>query len=106
MRSGPISMDLQRIFIIVLILIILGVGYYYFNFSALSKLPSANKSIVELEARFHDLRPLQSLELDTSVFDNSFFRSLRVLPPQPSTTVVPGRPNPFAPLGSVSSPKK
>ncbi len=92
-------MDLQRIFIIILILVILGGGYYYLSSSFSSSFaPPSAASIAELEARLNEIRSLQSLEIDTSIFDNPFFHSLAILPPAPPIKVLPGRLNPFAPL--------
>lgn len=91
-------MDLQRLFIIVLVLAVIGGGYYYFQSSSSSPMPSSNATIKELDARLSEMRPLQALTVDVSIFDNAFFQSLKLVTPTPKPTITPGRPNPFAPL--------
>ena len=70
-------MDQQRIIIIILILIALAGGYYYFQVYNIAPTPEGGSSVVaELDARLNEIRPLAMVELDLSLFDNSFFRLL------------------------------
>ena len=93
-------MDLQRILVIVLVLMVLGSGYYYYYYQSSAVTPAtaeSNPVIAELDARLNEIRPLASIELDTSLFDNAFFRSLKIITATTGPAVIPGRVNPFVP---------
>lgn len=93
-------MDWQRIIIIILILAAVGGGYYYFqviNVAPTSEGGSMNTIISDLDARLNEIRPLAVIELDLSLFDNSFFRLLKPVIATSGPAVAPGRANPFTP---------
>ena len=89
-------MDWQRTLWIILILIVLGGGYYYYQvYNVAPAAEGGNPVIAELDTKLNDIRPLASVEFDTSIFNNAFFRSLQVITASTTLTVVPGRANPF-----------
>lgn len=91
-------MDFQRIIVIIFILIMAGGGYYYFQVYNAVPTPEGGSTVVaDLDARLTEIRPLASVELDTSLFDNAFFRSLKPLMATTGPSVLPGRLNPFTP---------
>ena len=91
-------MDWQRTLLIVLVLVVLGGGYYYYQVYNVAPTPEGGNQVVAgIDAKLNDIRPLASVEFDTSILNNAFFRSLKVIPAPPASTVVPGRANPFLP---------
>lgn len=89
-------MDRSRIFPIILILMLLGGGYYYYQvYSVAPTTEGGSQVIAEADSRLNEIRPLASVQLDTSIFDNPFFHSLRPLTAAASSSVLPGRSNPF-----------
>ena len=91
-------MNLQRTFLIVLILIVLGGGYYYYQVYNVAPTPEGgNQALADLDAKLNDIRPLASVEFNTSILNNAFFHSLKVIPVATTSAVVPGRANPFLP---------
>ena len=93
-------MDWQRIIIIIVILLVIGGGYYYFqvyNVTPTTEGGSASSVIAELDAKLNEIRPLAAVELDLSLFDNSFFRLLKPIVATSGPEVIPGRSNPFTP---------
>jgi hypothetical protein len=93
-------MDWQRIIIVIVILVVVGGGYYYFqvyNAEPTAEGGSLSSKVAELDARLNEIRPLATVELDLSLFDNSFFRLLKPITATSGSEVVPGRSNPFTP---------
>lgn len=93
-------MDFQRIILIIIILLAIGGAYYYFqvyNVEPTAEGGSASPVVAELDARLGEIRPLAAVELDLSIFDNSFFRLLKPITATSGLAVVPGRSNPFTP---------
>ena len=93
-------MDTQRIIIIILILIAIAGGYYYFQVYNVAPTPegsSLSSVVAELDVKLNEIRPLAGVELDLSLFDNSFFRLLKPITATSGPAVVPGRANPFTP---------
>lgn len=76
----------------------LGGGYYYYQVYNVTPNPEGGSSVVaDLGARLNEIRPLASVELDFSLFDNASFRSLKVVMATTGPSVLPGRLNPFTP---------
>jgi len=91
-------MDWQRIILIIFILLVVGGGYYYFQVYNVTPTPEGGSSTVaDLDARLNEIRPLAVVELDLSLFDNSFFRLLKPITATSGPAVLPGRFNPFTP---------
>lgn len=91
-------MDRQRTLLIVLILILLGGGYYYYQvYNIAPTAEGGSQAIAEVDLRLNEIRPLALIQLDTSIFNNPFFHSLRPLAAATSSSVLPGRSNPFLP---------
>ncbi len=91
-------MTLQRIIVIILILAGIGGAYYYFQvYSAAPASEGSSPAVAELDARLNEIRPLASVDLDTSVFNNIFFRSLQPAAVATTSAPAPGRINPFTP---------
>lgn len=91
-------MDWQRTLLIIIILIVLGGGYYYYQVYGIAPTAEGGSPIViDLDARLNAIRPLASVQLDTSLFNNTFFRSLKVVTATTGQLVIPGRTNPFLP---------
>ena len=92
-------MDSQRILLIILILMTLGVGYYYYQvYHVVPATSKQNSAVADLDARLNEIRPLASVELDISIFENAFFRSLKIITATTGERVLPGRTNPFLPF--------
>ena len=93
-------MDIKRIIIVILVIAGLGGGYYYFqvyNTAPAIEGSSDNQVVVDLDTRLNAIRPLATVELDTSIFGNVFFRALQVAIATTGQAVVAGRVNPFTP---------
>ena len=91
-------MDLQRILVIILILMVIGGGYYYYQVYNIAPTAEGGSSVVaDLDARLNEIRPLASAEVDVSIFDNAFFRSLNIITATTGFAIIPGRANPFLP---------
>ncbi|MDP3779471.1 MAG: hypothetical protein Q8R30_05520 [bacterium] len=89
-------MDTQRIILIVLVLLVIGGGYYYYQVSGVtSDTGGSNPIIADLDAKLVDIRPLATVAFDTSLFENSSFRSLKSITATTGPEVLPGRQNPF-----------
>jgi len=90
---------------IVIIVIVAGLGYFYFygssNQSSATLTATSDANAVVGAQVLGLLNQIQSLNIDTTIFTDPGYRTLRdysvVIPP-----VNVGRPNPFAPLSSVS----
>lgn len=92
-------MDLQRIILILLLLTVVGGGYYYFQIYNAESLPEGrNQAVIDLDVRLNEIRPIASVEIDTSLFENTFFRSLKTVVATSTPVLTPGRKNPFAPF--------
>ena len=92
-------MDLKRIILILVVLIALGGGYYYFQVYNIAPTQEGGSPIIaDIDARLNEIRPLASVELDTSIFNNVYFRSLKVITATSGVEVIPGRTNPFLPF--------
>ena len=88
-------MDKQKILLIVLAVILAGGGLYFYQ----NRSPESSENVIpddnEFKAKLAELQRLRDLKLDTSIFRDKFFQSLR-LPEKPSEeTITPGRSNPF-----------
>ena len=93
-------MDIKRIIIIILIIAALGGGYYYFqvyNTTPAIEGSSGNQVVADLDTRLNEIRPLATVELDTAIFGNVFFRALQIATATTGQAVVAGRVNPFTP---------
>ena len=91
-------MNSSRIIVIIIILAAIGGSYYYFQIYNIAPTPAgSNQTVIDLDNRLNEIRPLASVILDTSLFNNPFFRLLQ---PRIATTSAPisspGRLNPFA----------
>ncbi|QQG45675.1 MAG: hypothetical protein HYW89_02020 [Candidatus Sungiibacteriota bacterium] len=81
--------------IIVFIIIVAATGYLWFGLSG----PAVeNAGGEEFSVRLAELRRLKNLQLDTSVLEDQFFRSLELPQETPLPEVKIGRINPFAPF--------
>ena len=89
-------MDWQRTLLIVFILAVLGGGYYYYQvYNVVPTAAGSNQAVADLDAKLNNIRPLASVDFDTSIFNNAFFRSLKVIAAATGSAVVAGRANPF-----------
>lgn len=103
--------SLIRNIVIVLVLVVLAaVGYQYFlkdgsesGTTALGSSGSVNSEAVRIGNEFRTtLNSIRTISLSNALFADPVFSSLRDFT-QPLTSVVPGRQNPFAPLGAEGS---
>jgi hypothetical protein len=96
------TLDRQTIFLIILLLALAGGGWVWYQSrvtpgdAAQSAGPS--QDILDIEARMAEIRRLKTVEINTSVFQDSRFRALKEITATSSPAVSPGRLNPFAPL--------
>lgn len=89
-------MNRSTIFSFVFLLIIGAVGYMWYNYLEAPAGGEAERA--RFTKAFAEVRRLKSLELDTSLFQERFFRDLQA-PVEVSQPDVPlGRENPFAPF--------
>lgn len=80
--------------LILVSIVLIGVAYLSYSSSSIS-LPEAAQVREKLEAKITTLRPLETVQLDVSVFQEAMFRSLE-LPAIPEIPApLPGKANPF-----------
>lgn len=89
-------MNRGTIFVFIFIILLALIGYTWYNYSrqpADTPAPQAesDKTVVEV-------RRLKNLELDTSLFQDRFFRDLTEPKEKVEPEATPGRENPFAPF--------
>lgn len=88
-------MNKQNILLIILILVLAGGVLFFYKDRAPENSENAVNDDDEFKSRLAELQRLRDLHLDTSVFRDKFFQSLR-LPEKPSEpAITPGRSNPF-----------
>lgn len=94
------TMDKQRLLIAFFALILIGgVYFYYYVYTIAPSVEVMNPEIRELDSGLAAIRPLNSVELNTSILDNPFFRSLKPLvTPATPEVITAGRANPFLPF--------
>lgn len=90
---------------ILLIIVLGGIAYiwfYYFSSkTGINGQTQAPDDRAELKAEVTQLRRIETLKLDTTIFEDKFFKSLEAPPPalfSGTEEGVPTRPNPFTPL--------
>ena len=89
-------MGKQTILLIIIVGALLGTGYFLYQYfqsgPALQALP---RTETEFQIKLAELKRLKELRLDTSIFQDQFFRTLE--PPEipAETPLTPGRNNPF-----------
>jgi hypothetical protein len=96
-------MSRQNILSVIFVLALAGAGYLIF--SSFRSSPLENETVLSASSEENDLaltleslRRLKSIQLDVSVFEDAFFRSL-VVPPEPADPdIQSGRENPFVPF--------
>lgn len=92
-------MNRQLIFIGIFILVLGGTAYIWYQYSQSISVPEASVAQDDFSVQLSELRRLKNLELDTSIMDDSFFRSLDLPPGVQEQSVtqreVSGRANPF-----------
>lgn len=90
-------MNRNTIFTFVFLVLIGFIGYTWYRY-----LDTSPETAAEDQQRFAqslaDVRRLKNLQLDTSLFQDRFFRDLEEPQEIPQPEVEPGRTNPFAPF--------
>lgn len=79
---------------------VLGVGgyFWYVRVPPDSEASSTNAAIAEFQEKLGELRRLTSVDLDTSILQDPFFRSLKPETATDTVLITPGRSNPFVPF--------
>lgn len=92
-------MTKQMVLSIIIAMTLLGTAYFLYQYSqsgpALEVLPQTE---TEFQTRLAELKRLKELRLDTSIFQDQFFRTLEVPEKSAETPLTPGRSNPFLPF--------
>lgn len=92
-------MDRNTLQLILIFVAIIIAGYYGFTyFKGGSADIEENVVLPELKARLEELRRVKTIKLDTSILQDSFFKSLTLPKPIPQPEVKFGRDNPFVPF--------
>ncbi len=73
-------------------------GLFFWYSRPLSPDKASSPVIRETEERLEELRRIRAIRLDTSVFQDPLFRSLRESDTPSSPVITPGRANPFLSL--------
>ncbi len=91
-------MNKQKVLLTILALVVVGAGYFFYQNSQSPSGSETNpQAQIEFQNKLAELQRLRELKLDTSIFQDKFFQSLK-LPEKPSEQpLTPGRPNPFFP---------
>lgn len=89
----------QNFLLIVLILILAALAFVWYQFFILTAPEETTTAVTdEFEAALQDLRRLNNLEIDTEILQNPVFGALESSPESTTTSIRPGRENPFLPF--------
>lgn len=92
-------MDRNTLQLILIFVVIIIAGYYGFSYFKGSGADIEENTVMpQLQARLEELRRVKTIKLDTSIFQDSFFKSLTLPKPIPQPEVKFGRDNPFLPF--------
>ena len=97
-----IRMNRQIIFLLVFVLVLGSIGYLWYGYSRTAQPAEGLRTESSLGTRLSELRRLTNLQLDISLFQDPFFKSLQVTESvaeekSPGRTNA-GRENPFLPF--------
>ena len=93
-------MNRTTLFTVFFLLILAGTGFFWYRYLQISSEPGAvaggeQDRFIRTLAQ---VRRLQGIDIDTSLFQDRFFRELAPPKEIPQPEVKPGRENPFAPF--------
>lgn len=97
-----IGMNRQTILLIIALVALGSTGYLWVRYSKLRPAQDLDvkkeKSDEYTERLLSEVKRLRKVQLDTSLFQDRLFQSLKEPPAPLETAVTPGRTNPFAPF--------
>lgn len=90
----------RQLILIVLLIAVLGVGgyFWYVRVPVNPEGSASNVAIAEFQQKLGEMRRLTSIDLDTSILQDPFFRSLKLETATDTVLTTPGRANPFVPF--------
>lgn len=94
-------MNKQNTLTIVLIVILAAIGYLWLS-SSESTDKTKQQASNEFEAQLLELSKLKNIKLDTTIFQDPFFRSLNLSAAVPAPEGPVGRKNPFLQIESLT----
>lgn len=94
-------MNKQTIILVVLVIAFGGTGFVWYRYlqtrTPAAEISPETRAAAEDSLNLSELRRLKTLQLDTSVLRDPFFRSLELPSATPAPEITPGNPNPFLP---------
>lgn len=89
-------MNRNTLFSLVLVILLGVIGYTWYGYLETS--PETEAEHASFSKTLAEVRRLKTLDLDTSLFQDRFFRDLEEPQEIPQPEITPGRENPFAPF--------
>ena len=95
---------MKNLLLIVVMVLVVSGGFFIWQQFGDEETTAVAISDPKLEATIQDLRRLETIQLDTALFEDPFFASLTLpIPQSPDGSLIPpfskqGRPNPFLPF--------
>ncbi|HXK38901.1 MAG: hypothetical protein A3J10_03635 [Candidatus Sungbacteria bacterium RIFCSPLOWO2_02_FULL_54_10] len=90
-------MNRNTFFSLALVVLLGVIGYTWYGYLE-TPVPGADTERASFSKILTEVRLLKTLDLDTSLFQDRFFRDLEEPQEIPQPDVTPGRENPFAPF--------
>lgn len=93
-------MNRQNLLLVVLAVLVAALSYTWFRYSQIPAEPTKEQlnPLTTLEESLSEIKQIKDSKIDTSIFQDRFFKTLTAPAAAIPTEISAGRPNPFTPF--------